>query len=273
MNSPEIKAAILHKGRNKALFGDLPEYLSRKLEIPIVESDEKLELAYLLAWDEECPINCSSFVPVSSIKIAHDKRIQAKLFIENEVQIPETYLLNTKEEVYAFISSRCDKKWLLKWPTGCGAIGHMFFTAETKFTKMWSPPYLLQEFICLSNPEVYRICVIEKELFGWFVRYFPDGVKPTPWVAVAQGAKAKMAGNLPKEVEKIAQKAFQAVGLYDNFGGCDFIKNPDGRWMVLEVNTDGIYNFIPRQIEMKVLEDELNKRLKEAIRKRIEINH
>lgn len=69
-------------------------------------------------------------------------------------------------------------EWCLKFPTSCGGAGHMLVTQHSTIPDMWPRPYILQEFIRMTDPRVYRTYIAGSSLFGWVTRKFPPGAKP-----------------------------------------------------------------------------------------------
>ena len=130
--------------------------------------------------------------------------------------------------------------------------------------KGWPLPLVVQEFIRLDRPEVYRTYAAGGEVFGWVVRRFADGVTPSPWVAHARGARYEAAGEAPGAALAAARSAFQATGLLESFGCADLLRRPSGEWVVLEVGTDGMFNHVDRDLGLPDLERELQRRVAEA---------
>lgn len=103
---------------------------------------------------------------------------------------------------------RADCQWCLKYPTGCGASGHRLVSKMSTEPPNWPRPFIVQEFIHLENPEVHRTHCAKAESFGWVVRRYPEGTRPSPWVAHARGARYVHFGRPP---EAAAGKAESAV--------------------------------------------------------------
>lgn len=123
---------------------------------------------------------------------------------------------------------------------------------------------MVQLFIHLKDPKVYRTYCAGQKLFGWNVRKFPASVKKQAWVAHAQGAVYEVFDDIPEPVIDIATRTFKATYLFDSFGCADFIQDNDGNWLVLEVGTDGIFNHVDRNIDNASLEKEILERIAAA---------
>jgi hypothetical protein len=134
----------------------------------------------------------------------------------------------------------------------------------------WPLPLVVQEFIPLERPEVYRLYGAGGQLFGWVARRFPAGVEPSPWVAHARGARYELVGDAPVEAVAAARSALEAVGLLGSFGCVDLLRHPGGKWLVLEVGTDGMFNHVDRDLGLPELQLEIQRRVAEAFWSRSE---
>jgi glutathione synthase/RimK-type ligase-like ATP-grasp enzyme len=113
----------------------------------------------------------------------------------------------------------------------------------------WPRPFIVQEFIRLERPEVYRIFCADGEMFGWIARRFPNGSPISPWVAHARGARYVRLERAPSAALDAGQRALIAAKLWDSFGCVDMLQNPNGDWVVLEVGTDGLFNHVDREFD------------------------
>ncbi|HEY1187826.1 MAG TPA: hypothetical protein VGE74_09220 [Gemmata sp.] len=206
------------------------------------------------------PEGCTSFIPFSAIARAADKRQLAEVFTRKRVPCPETHLLDTWAEVEKFCASRTETEWCLKFPTACGASGHRMVTAAAP-PKWWPVPFVVQEFVRLERPEVYRIYAAGGATFGWMARRYPLGAGASPWVAHARGARYERAGEAPEAASAVARAALTATGLLGSFGCADLIHKPCGTWVALEVGTDGLVNHVDRALDDTDTENELHRRV------------
>ncbi len=262
MIKPE-SCCILNGGAGAWAFAGLANQLSQVLEIEISETPRRYN--YLLMIDSVDPSQIEGlFIPHSAMLLAADKRLLATAFAQGNVPMPETRLLDSVNDAEEIVRANPEKEWCLKFPTGCGGSGHRRFTSGMTLPKSWPMPLVMQEFIRLENPEVYRVYVAGGELFGWVVRRFPKGITPSPWVAHARGARYEDCGEAPEPAKKAARKAFQATGLINAFGCADMIQNPNGTWLVLEVGTDGLFNHVDRNLDLPHIEKEIQERIANA---------
>ncbi len=257
------ECCVLNSGTGSWAFEPLANQLSVALGIDV--SEKPCRFNYLLhVEDSRLLENCASFVPIHSIQLASDKRLLAHIFLERKVPTPQTILLERFEEVRDFVSTNTTKKWCLKYPTSCGASGHRTFLASDDAPPSWPKPYVVQEFIELKQPEVYRTYCAGGEMFGWVVRRFPAGSKPSPWVAHARGARYVKLDAAPEEALEAAKSALVATGLWNSFGCADLLCKPSGEWVVLEVGTDGLFNHVDRDIGDSNFERHIDERIAAA---------
>ena len=234
--NPEI-CCVLNGGDGAWAFAALARPLADILGIDV--SVTPRDFNYLLATDLD-PADCGKlFIPYPSIRLAADKRLLAERFAERGVPTPETRLVGSLAEALQILDKEPEREWCLKYPTGCGAAGHRLLTVGMRLPAGWPMPLVVQEFVRLGRPEVYRIYAAGGETFGWVVRRFPEGAEPSPWVAHARGARYELDGEAPAEAVAAARMAFEAAGLLGSFGCADLLRRPSGEWLVLEVGTDG----------------------------------
>ena len=257
-----LTRAILNSGNGAWAFDGLAAELARVLWVEVL--DHPADLVYLLGWDGEEPPTCKTFIPFESVQIAADKRLQAQLFAARGLAVPRTHLLESHAEVARWLEAERGSEWVLKYPIGCGASGHRLLREGEPLPKEWPRPYVVQEFMRLERPEVYRLYGVAGETFGWNVRRFPSGTKPSPWVAHARGARYARPEGPPAEAEALTREALTACGLWGSFGCVDLLRTDAGRWLVLEVGTDGVFNHVDRSLDLPDVETELSQRLAEA---------
>ena len=255
-----MSAAILNAGSGAWAFEALAENLSHAFGVPV--SDVPADFNYLLAWEETNAPTGQCFVPFDAIECANDKRLIAHHFDAANVPCPTTHLLSDTE-LEPFLKRESSRRWLLKFPTGCGGAGHRFIQHDKEIPVDWPRPLVVQEFIAMARPEVLRLYGVAGELFGWNARRFP-GEAPTVFVAHARGARYEDAGNAPDEAVEVARLALESTGLIHSFGCVDLVQNARGHWLALEVGTDGLWSHVDRDIALPVIADELESRLARA---------
>ncbi|MGL6072670.1 MAG: hypothetical protein ACRC8S_00785 [Fimbriiglobus sp.] len=259
---------VLNGGGGAWAFAGLAEQLSRAIWVDISAVPRKFN--YLLLQDGFEPTTCGElFIPHRAMQLASDKRLLAEVFAAAGVPIPETRLVASLADAERILADEPDREWCLKFPTSCGASGHRRLTQGMTLPKNWPLPLVVQEFIRMNKPEVYRTYGAGGQMFGWVVRRFPEGTAPSPWVAHARGARYVACGEPPPAATAAAESALEATGLLSSFGCVDLLQRPSGEWLVLEVGTDGLFNHVDRDLGLPDLEREIQRRIAEAFWSRL----
>lgn len=257
------ECCIWNGGHGAWAFADLASRLSRSLWLEV--SEQPREFNYLLCADDVEEANGrESFIPYRAMHLAADKRLLAEAFAGAGVPTPETHLVETLAKAECLVSENSTRQWCLKFPLGCGASGHRMLEPGMVLPKDWPVPLVVQEFVRLDPPEVYRTYVAGGRQFGWVVRRFPETIAPTPWVAHARGARYEAAGEAPPGAVAASFAAWEVVGLKDSFGCADLLRRPSGEWLILEVGTDGLFNHVDRDLGLPEMEHELDRQIAEA---------
>lgn len=254
---------VLCGGDGAWAFEPLASSLAASLGVDVSATPRRFN--YLLITDSlPLPSGCASFISLEAVALASDKRQLADIFTRASVPIPETRLLDSWEDVQRFLASRAESEWCLKFPTACGASGHRMLADEKPPPAWWPMPFVVQEFVRLEQPEVFRTYAAGGETFGWMARRFPAGAKSSPWVAHARGARYEHAGTPPEGATAVARAALASTGLLDSFGCVDLLQKPTGEWVALEVGTDGLVNHVDRDLGNSEMEAELSRRIAAA---------
>ena len=254
---------VLNSGGGAWAFETLAAQLSVSLGVAV--SQQPRQFNYLLnIEDPERPLDFEVFIPIQSVRLASDKRALTTVFRQGNVPTPNTQLFDTYDEVLEFVRQHSEREWCLKYPTSCGGTGHRLLTESDAEPANWPRPFVVQEFIRLEHPEVYRTYCAGGQLFGWVARRFPKGTRPSPWVAHARGAQYVCLSDAPPQALDVARRALVATGLYDSFGCVDLLRNPAGEWLALEVGTDGIANHVDRDLGVPEFEKDLSQRIADA---------
>jgi glutathione synthase/RimK-type ligase-like ATP-grasp enzyme len=257
-----MRAGILNAGKGSWAFSELAEQLAAALWVDVVTSPA--DFNYVLFEEPGAETAHASFIPRHGVDVAADKRTQTQMFAAALVPMPETVLLESPEDVARFVARRRDRRWVLKYPIGCGAAGHRIVTADMVMRDDWPRPFIVQAFIEMDDPAVYRIYGAGGELFGWNVRRFgSSSSRRSPFVAHATGASYELKGQPPARAADVARQALTAAGLSESFGCVDLLRSgPD--WLVIEVGTDGFYNYVDREVP-EPLATELDRQIAIAV--------
>jgi glutathione synthase/RimK-type ligase-like ATP-grasp enzyme len=254
---------ILNGGGGAWAFATLAQQLSNALWVEV--SDAPRQYNYLLAMDDfDASVAGELFIPLRCLELAADKRRLAEVFAARSIPTPETHLVHSLEDAERIMQENLGRDWCLKYPTSCGATGHCMLAPGMTLPKDWPRPLVVQEFIRLERPEVFRLYGAGGHVFGWVARRFPAGAKISPWVAHARGARYELAGEAPGKAISVGQAALEAVGLLNSFGCVDLLRRPSGEWLVLEVGTDGLFNHVDRDLGCPELEREILRRIAES---------
>ncbi len=147
---------ILNAGGGSWAFATLARELSEALWVDVSEMPRRYNYL-LLAEDTVAASQSEFFIPFASMQLAADKRLLARAFAAHEVPTPETRLVDSIEEAEQLLSNDVGLEWCLKYPIGCGASGHRLLTIGATLPNGWPLPLVVQEFIRLEQPEVYRL--------------------------------------------------------------------------------------------------------------------
>jgi glutathione synthase/RimK-type ligase-like ATP-grasp enzyme len=251
-------------------FEGLAQMLSSALWIDV--RAEVGDFNYLLEIDDSIDRgNVNTFIPIRSIELASDKRKLELVFDRFDVKRPKTFILEDVDRIDEIIKEYPQDDWVLKYPTGCGGMHHRLIEHSSQIPVKWERPFLLQQFIKSDRPEVYRLYCVDGDIFGFNARRFADGADRMLWVSHANGARYVHGEDPDNKAIEIAKQALIATGLDRSFGVVDLIKDNAGEWYVLEVGTDGIYNYVDRDLDNENLLNEINERLAKAFWQRIGI--
>lgn len=255
-------ACILNCGSAAWVFESIARHLADGLGVDISTTPRMFN--YVLGADAEgLPSRERLFIDPDAMRIASDKRLLALTFAHRDVPVPETRLFDELAAVHEFTSNDGGREWCLKYPTANGARGHRILSADTEIPEAWPKPYIVQEFIRLERPEVFRSYAAGGELFGWLARRYRDG-RGSPWVAHAAGAHWETLPGVPDRAREAAWKALAATNLLETFGCVDMLQRPNGEWLVLEVGTDGLASHVDRDLGDPRFEAELLTRIRES---------
>ena len=182
---------ILNSGGGAWAFAALAHQLSAALWMDVSETPRNYN--YLLQIDDVDPSMCGElFVPYRCMQLAADKRLLAKVFASGGVPTPITHLLGSLAEAERLLVDETVTGNGASSSRPAAASGHRLLRRGMTLPMDWPLPLIVQEFIRLEQPAVYRLYGAGGQLFGWVVRRFPAGAEhrrgwPTPTASVRIG--------------------------------------------------------------------------------------
>ncbi len=257
INSKEIKA-VWHR---KAWGISVPEELDENYKKIFLK--EYASLRYnLFTLLEDIPwIN-----PLQNEnKIDGNKMHQLKLAKKNNLTIPKTIFSNDSEKITNFFHKNCNGKMVAKLH---GVIsksmgGENFLStniidessleniSDIKYCPMIFQPYIEKEY-------ELRIVYLDGEFFTGKI----NNSENADW-RIAQGNYFWSVYDLPKNIKENLTSMMKEMGLY--IGAIDMIKGKDGDYYFLEVNPQGEWGMLQKELNFPIAEkiaDNLIKRMK-----------
>jgi MvdC family ATP-grasp ribosomal peptide maturase len=198
-------------------------------------------------------------------KIDGNKIFQLKIAKKNNLIIPETILSNDSEKITNFFREKCNGKMVAKLH---GVIsksmgGENFLStniidedsleniADIEYCPMIFQPYIDKEY-------ELRIVYLDDEFFTGKI----NNSENADW-RIAQGNYFWSGYDLPENIKINLTSMMKEMGLY--FGAIDMIKSKDGNYYFLEVNPQGEWGMLQKELNFAIAEriaDNLIKRMK-----------
>ncbi|MDN5396298.1 MAG: ATP-grasp ribosomal peptide maturase [Chryseobacterium sp.] len=197
-------------------------------------------------------------------KIDGSKMLQLKLAKENNLRVPETLFSNDEEKITAFFHEFCGGKAVAKLHSltaktmnGENLISTMIIEEDTleHLSDITYCPMIFQPYV--DKEYELRIVYIAGEFFTGKINN-SDNVD---WRS-AQGDYHWSAYDLPEHVKTGLTSMMKAMGLY--IGAIDMIKGKDGDYYFLEVNPQGEWGMLQKELGFPIAEkiaDNLIKRI------------
>jgi glutathione synthase/RimK-type ligase-like ATP-grasp enzyme len=248
-----VNRTIFCTAADEWAFGAIAQRLSALCDCPVVS--EPQGLCYLLSDPQEAT-GYQAFIPLSAVHIAADKREIEQAFARGGIARPRTWILLGTQDVEVLLHEQPERRFILKYPTSCGGSGHYVVQGGFTAKRNWPTPFIVQEFVTMAVPRVYRAYFAGGVYLGSNVRRFPQGICHD-LVAHARGARYFYDDPIPDHAVQLAAAALRAVGLLESFGVVDLLQSDAGEWLTLEVGTDGIYNHVDRDIDNEAFLDHI----------------
>ncbi|KXH85208.1 MvdC/MvdD family ATP grasp protein [Chryseobacterium kwangjuense] len=197
-------------------------------------------------------------------KIDGSKMLQLKIAEKNNLTIPKTIFSNDEEKIISFFHEFCNGKAVAKLHSltaktmsGENLISTMIIEEDTleHISDIAYCPMIFQPYI--DKAYELRIVYIAGEFFTGMI----NNSENADW-RLAQGDYAWSAYELPENVKTGLSSMMEEMGLY--MGAIDMIKGKDGAYYFLEVNPQGEWGMLQKELGFPIAEkiaDNLIKRI------------
>ncbi|MET3036190.1 MvdC/MvdD family ATP grasp protein [Chryseobacterium sp. NRRL B-14859] len=200
-------------------------------------------------------------------KIDGNKMFQLKIAKKNNLTIPETLFSNDEEKIITFFDKHCQGKAVAKLHSvvaksmdGESQIATMVIEKETlsylsdiEYCPMIFQPYIDKEY-------ELRIIYVDGEFFTGKI----NNSENADW-RVARDDYFWSAYELPEDIKTNLTSMMKEMGLY--IGAIDMIKGKDGAYYFLEVNPQGEWGMLQKELGFPIAE-----RIADNLIKRINFN-
>lgn len=197
-------------------------------------------------------------------KIDASKMLQLKLAKENNLTIPQTIFSNDEEKITTFFHQFCNGKAVAKLHSltaksmgGENLISTMIIEEDTleNLSDIAYCPMIFQPYV--DKEYELRIVYIAGDFFTGKI----NNSENVDW-RLAQGDYFWSAYELPQNVKTGLASMMEQMGLY--IGAIDMIKGKDGKYYFLEVNPQGEWGMLQKELGFPIAEkiaDNLIKRI------------
>jgi len=186
--------------------------------------------------------------------IAGNKALQLQLAAKNGLEVPRSLFTNHAEKLREFFYGSCNKQMIAKLHgtlsrsmTGSGAFLPTTQVYEADLDRLETLPYcpmIFQELV----PKQYelRVIYVAGQIFAGKIDTRASVQGQTDWRAANDITAAWAKYTLPYEVCKCIDSMMQEMGLL--FGALDIMRHTDGRYIFLEVNPQGEWGMLQRDL-------------------------
>lgn len=197
-------------------------------------------------------------------KIDGNKMFQLKIAQKNNLTIPKTIFSNDEEKIIAFFHEHCNGKAIAKLHSvvvkamgGEGQISTTIIEEDTliNISDIAYCPMIFQPYI--DKEYELRIIYVDGEFFTGKI----NNSENVDW-RVAHESYFWSAYELPENIKKDIHAMMQEMGLY--MGAIDMIKGRDGTYYFLEVNPQGEWGMLQKELNFPIAQriaDNLIKRI------------
>lgn len=191
-------------------------------------------------------------------EISNNKFGQLSVAAQNGIEIPKSLFTNNQEQVKAFFYEECNKQMIAKLhgTLSRSMLGDTPFFPTTQITEpnlaglatLIYCPMIFQEMI----PKAYelRIIYVDGEFFAGKINAGQSERGKTDWRIATDIYFKWEPYKLPDPVATSLSKMMQQMGLF--FGAIDMIRHQDGRYIFLEVNPQGEWGMLQRDLSYPI---------------------
>lgn len=256
INSDKIKG-VWHR---KAWKISVPEELDEDYEKIFLKEYASLRYNLFTILEDAAWINPFE----NEKKIDGNKMLQLKIAEKHHLTIPKTIFSNDAEKITAFFHENCNGKMVAKLhgvlsksmggedlvSTNIIDGDSLEFISDIAYCPMIFQPYIEKEY-------ELRIVYVDGEFFTGKI----NNSENVDW-RVAQENFFWSAYDLPKNIKASLTSMMKEMGLY--LGAIDMIKSRDGNYYFLEVNPQGEWGMLQKELHFPIAEriaDNLIKRM------------
>lgn len=191
-------------------------------------------------------------------EIGNNKLIQLKIAAQNDIHIPESLFTNDSSKVREFFHEKCNGQMIAKLH---GALtrsmsGDVPFFPTTLITEdnlnqldtLRYCPMIFQKLIEKSYE--LRIAYVDGVFFAGKINTEESIRGKTDWRVASDITFFWEHYELPVAVENALTKMMQQMGLF--FGAIDMMRHKDGRYIFLEVNPQGEWGMLQRDLNYPI---------------------
>ncbi|OXG08627.1 RimK-like ATP-grasp domain-containing protein [Flavobacterium araucananum] len=194
--------------------------------------------------------------PVFAIREAESKIFQLQTAQKLGFKIPDSLITNNPEEALEFIGTTSKiikpiKTGLIDDEIGSKVIFTSVFSSSDDIERISACPTYFQDFV--DKVADVRVTVVGNKVFPASILSQEFAETKVDW---RNGENLKLKYEkitLPKPLEDLCVKLTQNLGL--NFGAIDFVKDKNNDFIFLEINPNGQWAWIERQLDYKISQE------------------
>jgi glutathione synthase/RimK-type ligase-like ATP-grasp enzyme len=194
--------------------------------------------------------------PVFAIREAESKIFQLQTAQKLGFKIPDSLITNNPEEALEFIGTTSKiikpiKTGLIDDEIGSKVIFTSVFSSSDDIERITACPTYFQDFV--DKVADVRVTVVGNKVFPASILSQEFAETKVDW---RNGENLKLKYEkitLPKPLEDLCVKLTKNLGL--NFGAIDFVKDKNNNFIFLEINPNGQWAWIERQLDYNISQE------------------